>query len=110
MRAGSSWSRKKPMVIVGCLHSMSRLERNVNLTAVFLPPLAIVCAIPLLWGRLLGTTDVFIAVGMYLVVGFGVTIGSHRLLTHRAFATHRWLERGLALAGALSVQGSPSDW
>src|SRR4051812_12256966 len=89
---------------------MSRLERNVNLTAVFLPPLAIVCAIPLLWGRLLGPTDVFIAVGLYFVAGFGVTIGYHRLLTHRAFATHRRLERALAFAGALSVQGSPSDW
>src|SRR3954465_2050533 len=89
---------------------MSRLERNVNLTAVFLPPLAIVCAVPLLCARLLGTTDVLIAVGMYLVAGFGVTIGYHRLLTHRAFATHRWLERALGVGGALSVQGSPGDW
>jgi stearoyl-CoA desaturase (delta-9 desaturase) len=89
---------------------MTRLERNVNLTAVLLPPLGIAVALPLLWGHLLGPSDVVVAVVMYMVTGFGITIGYHRLLTHRAFATHTVLERGLALAGALAVQGSPSDW
>jgi stearoyl-CoA desaturase (delta-9 desaturase) len=89
---------------------MTRLERNVNLTAVMLPPLGIAIAVPLLWGKLLGPSDVAIGVVLYLLMGFGVTIGYHRLLTHRAFATHRWLERALAVAGALSLQGSPGDW
>jgi stearoyl-CoA desaturase (delta-9 desaturase) len=89
---------------------MTRLERNVNLTAVFLPPLAIAIAVPLLWGSLLHTSDILIAVSMYLITGFGITVGYHRLLTHRALATHRGVERGLALAGALALQGSPSDW
>ncbi|MFL5822380.1 MAG: acyl-CoA desaturase [Solirubrobacteraceae bacterium] len=89
---------------------MTRLERNVNLTAVFLPPLAIAIAVPLLWGQLVGVTDVVIALVLYLITGFGITIGYHRLLTHRAFATHRVIERGFALAGAFSLQGSPSDW
>jgi stearoyl-CoA desaturase (Delta-9 desaturase) len=89
---------------------LSRLERNVNLAGVFLPPLVLVLAVPLLWGRLLSFDDLLIAVPLYLLTGFGVTIGYHRLLTHRAFATHRGLERALALAGSLSVQGSPADW
>lgn len=89
---------------------MSRLERNVNLTAVFAPLLLLAVSIPLLWGRLVNTTDLLIAAGLYLLTGFGVTLGYHRLLTHRAFATHRPIERALALAGALSVQGSPADW
>ena len=89
---------------------MTRLERNVNLTAVMLPPLGIAIAVPLLWGKLLGPSDVAIGIALYLLVGFGVTVGYHRLLTHRAFATYRWLERALAVAGALSLQGSPGDW
>jgi stearoyl-CoA desaturase (delta-9 desaturase) len=89
---------------------MTRLERNVNLTAVFLPPLGIAIAIPLLWGKILGPTDLAIAVVMYLMSGFGITIGYHRLLTHRAFATHPTIQRGLALAGAMALQGSPPDW
>jgi stearoyl-CoA desaturase (Delta-9 desaturase) len=89
---------------------MTRLERNVNLTAVLLPPLALAVAIPLLWGSLIGPSDVAIAATMYLVAGFGITVGYHRLLTHRAFATHIAIERGLAFAGGLAVQGSPTDW
>jgi stearoyl-CoA desaturase (delta-9 desaturase) len=89
---------------------MSRFERNVNLTAVFAPVLALVIAVPLLWGRLVNSTDLAIAAGMYLVSGFGITIGYHRLLTHRAFATYKPIENALALGGALAVQGSPGDW
>ena len=89
---------------------MSRLERNANLTAVFAPVLLLTIALPLLWGRLVNATDILIAAGLYLFTGFGVTLGYHRLLTHRAFATHRVIERVLALAGAMSVQGSPADW
>jgi stearoyl-CoA desaturase (delta-9 desaturase) len=89
---------------------VSRLERNVNLTAVFLPPVAIAIAIPLLWGNLVGPTDLIIFAAMYLFTGFGITIGYHRLLTHRSFATHPVIERALALAGAYALQGSPLDW
>jgi stearoyl-CoA desaturase (delta-9 desaturase) len=89
---------------------MTRLERNVNLAAVFVPLLGIVVAVPLLWGDLLGPTDVAIAVVLYAITGFGITIGYHRLLTHRSFATHRWTEYAFATAGALALQGSPLDW
>jgi stearoyl-CoA desaturase (Delta-9 desaturase) len=89
---------------------MTRLERNVNLAAVFGPLLGIVVAVPLLWGDLLGPRDVAIAVGMYLLTGFGITIGYHRLLTHRSFATYKPLEYAFAAAGAMALQGSPLDW
>jgi len=39
-----------------------------------------------------------------------VTVGFHRLLTHRAFQTYPWLERTFAVMGSLSVQGSVMDW
>ena len=89
---------------------MTRLERNVNIGVVFLPPLIIVTAMVLLWGNLLGPTDLAIAAAMYLISGFGITLGYHRLLTHRSFATHRWIERSLAVGGSLALQGSPGDW
>src|SRR5436305_12938095 len=89
---------------------MTRLERNVNLAAVLIPPVGILIAVPLLWGRLLGPADVAIAVVLYLITGFGITIGYHRLLTHRSFQTHRGVEYALAAMGALALQGSPLDW
>ncbi|MFM7455676.1 MAG: acyl-CoA desaturase [Vulcanococcus sp.] len=40
----------------------------------------------------------------------GVTLGYHRLLSHRALRVPRWLERCLATCGALSCQHGPIDW
>ncbi|MBV8949063.1 MAG: fatty acid desaturase, partial [Solirubrobacterales bacterium] len=42
--------------------------------------------------------------------GMGITVGFHRLLTHRAFQTYPWLERGFAVIGSLAVEGSVLDW
>jgi stearoyl-CoA desaturase (delta-9 desaturase) len=97
-------------MLVSYRHAMTRLERNVNLAAVFVPIIGIAVAVPLLWGNLLGPTDVAIAVTLYLITGFGITIGYHRLLTHRSFQTHRATEYVFATMGALALQGSPLDW
>ncbi len=40
----------------------------------------------------------------------GVTLGYHRLLSHRAFRVPKWLERFFATCGALSCQHGPIDW
>jgi stearoyl-CoA desaturase (delta-9 desaturase) len=89
---------------------MSRTERYANLAAVIVPFLGFVAALLLLWNRFVGWTDVGILVGGYVVTGLGVTVGYHRLLTHRSFATHRWLAYGFALLGSMAVQGPIIDW
>ena len=40
----------------------------------------------------------------------GVTIGYHRLLTHRGFTCPRWLEHTFALLGVCNLQDSPARW
>ncbi len=40
----------------------------------------------------------------------GVTLGYHRLLSHRSFRVPHWLERIFATCGALSCQHGPIDW
>jgi stearoyl-CoA desaturase (delta-9 desaturase) len=47
---------------------------------------------------------------MYALSGFGVTVGFHRMLTHRAFATHPATRYVFAVLGSLSVQGPVIDW
>jgi fatty-acid desaturase len=42
--------------------------------------------------------------------GLGVTLGFHRLVTHRSFQTPRWLEYLLVLCGTLACQGGPIEW
>ena len=89
---------------------MTRLERNVNITAVVLPFLVAAVAVPLLWGRLLGTVDVIVFAVMYIVCGLGVTVGYHRMLTHRAFQAHRATRYVFAALGSMAIQGPVIEW
>jgi stearoyl-CoA desaturase (delta-9 desaturase) len=89
---------------------VTRAERTANLAGVVVPFAGILVAVVLLWNRAIDGIDLGIFAGMYLLTAIGVTVGFHRLLTHRAFATFPWLERTFAVLGSLSVQGSVLDW
>jgi stearoyl-CoA desaturase (delta-9 desaturase) len=47
---------------------------------------------------------------LYLLAGIGVTMGYHRLLTHRSFQTPRFVEYFLTVLGSLANQGGPLQW
>jgi stearoyl-CoA desaturase (delta-9 desaturase) len=89
---------------------MTRPERLANLLGVVVPLAGVITAIVLLWNRAVNAADLAILGSMYLITAMGITVGFHRLLTHRAFATHTWLERTFAVLGSLAVQGSVLDW
>ncbi|OIJ90589.1 acyl-CoA desaturase [Streptomyces sp. MUSC 14] len=74
------------------------------------PMICLVIAVPLAWGRGLSALDIGMAVVAYLVSGFGLTVGYHRLFTHRSFKARRGLRIALAVAGSLGVEGSPVQW
>jgi stearoyl-CoA desaturase (delta-9 desaturase) len=88
----------------------STKERVILGAFIAVPFLAILAAIPIAWGGWLGWRDVAIAVLMYVVAGHGVTVGFHRLFTHRSFKANRGLKIGLALAGSLAVEGPVIRW
>lgn len=46
----------------------------------------------------------------YLITGLGITVGFHRLLTHRSFKTPSFMLNILATAGSLAAQGGPLFW
>jgi stearoyl-CoA desaturase (delta-9 desaturase) len=90
---------------------MSPVHRYLNLSGVLLPLLGFVAAVVLLWGTdLVGWTDLALFAAFYVLTGYGVTLGFHRLLTHRSFQTHRWVEYALAIAGSMAVQGPVMTW
>ena len=89
---------------------MSRAQRYTNLAAVVIPFIALIAALVLLWNKAVGWTDLAILAGMYIVTALGVTVGFHRLLTHRAFQTHKPVQYALAAAGSMAVQGPVIDW
>jgi stearoyl-CoA desaturase (delta-9 desaturase) len=56
-------------------------------------------------GRTLSWLTVALAVAFYVVTAHGITIGYHRLLTHRSFKAARPLKIALAIAGSMAIQG-----
>jgi stearoyl-CoA desaturase (delta-9 desaturase) len=89
---------------------MTRVEKAVNLGAVILPFVATVVGAALLWNRLVRPADLAIAAAMYLLTAAGVTVGFHRLLTHRSFQTAKPLEYLFAVLGSMAVQGPTIAW
>jgi stearoyl-CoA desaturase (delta-9 desaturase) len=89
---------------------MTRAQRAANLIAVFLPFAAFVAAVVLFWDRWVDASDLVAFALMYAIAGFGVTVGFHRLLTHRSFQTYRPVEYAFAAAGSMAVQGPVIDW
>jgi stearoyl-CoA desaturase (Delta-9 desaturase) len=89
---------------------MTRTERIANLAGVVVPFAGVLAAIVLLWNRAVNWTDLGILAAMYMITAVGITVGFHRLLTHRAFQTYPWLERMFAVMGSLAVEGSVLDW
>ncbi|MGO9976925.1 MAG: acyl-CoA desaturase [Solirubrobacteraceae bacterium] len=89
---------------------MSRAHKIVNLIGVVAPPLGLVVAIVLLWHRAVGPLALALLIGSYLLTGLGVTLGFHRLFTHRAFQTSKPVRVVLAIFGSMAVEGSVITW
>jgi stearoyl-CoA desaturase (delta-9 desaturase) len=89
---------------------MTQAQRIGNVIGVVVPFLGVLAAIVLLWNQAVDAIDLAILAVTYILVGFGVTVGYHRLLTHGAFQTHRTVRYVFAILGSMSVQGSVLDW
>jgi stearoyl-CoA desaturase (delta-9 desaturase) len=56
-------------------------------------------------------TNLLVAVALYGIAGgFGISMGYHRLHTHRGFKTYKWFEYFLAICGTLTLEGGPIFW
>jgi stearoyl-CoA desaturase (delta-9 desaturase) len=63
-----------------------------------------------LWNEALHWSDIAVFLICYVLTGFGVTIGFHRHLTHRAFKAKRWVRGGLAILGSAAIEGPVISW
>jgi stearoyl-CoA desaturase (delta-9 desaturase) len=89
---------------------MTRLQRWGNLLAVVIPLVAFVVAIILLWNRLVGWHDLVLLGVLYVLTGLGITVGFHRMLTHRSFQTSKPMEYLLAVLGSMAIEGPVTQW
>jgi stearoyl-CoA desaturase (Delta-9 desaturase) len=90
--------------------AVSRAHRIFNLVGVVVPFMGLLVAIVLLWNRAVDGIDLAVLFGGYVLIGLGVTVGYHRLLTHRSFQTYKPVEYVFAILGSMSIQGSVITW
>jgi stearoyl-CoA desaturase (Delta-9 desaturase) len=80
------------------------------MVGVVLPFLGLIAAIGLLWHTWVGWTDLTLLAVGYVLTGVGVTVGYHRLFTHRAFQTKQWVRWTFAVLGSMAVEGPVLTW
>jgi stearoyl-CoA desaturase (Delta-9 desaturase) len=89
---------------------VSRAHKAGNLLGIVLPPLGLLIAIALMWERWVGFPELGLLTVGYLLTGVGITVGFHRLFTHRAFQTYRWVRYTFAILGSMAVEGPVLRW
>ncbi|HLQ31001.1 MAG TPA: acyl-CoA desaturase [Ktedonobacteraceae bacterium] len=86
------------------------LYKAIVLLVVIMPLLATIFAIWLLWQRAVNWTDLILLATMYTLIAFGVTVGYHRMLTHRSFKPHPVVKFILLVLGSMAWEGSALQW
>jgi len=90
------------------------IDRRRSLTAAIvmvIPALGTIAAACLAAIHPIRTSDLLLfAVMMSITIGLGITVGYHRLFTHRSFESPPVVRFLLATAGAMAFQGPPLYW
>ncbi len=62
------------------------------------------------WNWALHWSDIFVFVIVYVLTGLGITVGFHRLLTHRSFKTSPAIRGIFAALGSAAIEGPVISW
>ncbi len=85
-------------------------ERIAVFSIIVLPLAGVLAAMALLWGTSFRPVHLVLLIVGYLLTGFGVTIGYHRLFTHRSFSTGPIVTAILGVLAGMAMQGPILEW
>jgi stearoyl-CoA desaturase (Delta-9 desaturase) len=85
-------------------------DRLITGTVTVVPVLCLFIVGWQVWGQWLGWNDIFAFLIMYVLTGLGVTVGFHRLLTHRSFKTKPAVKGVLTVLGSAAIEGPAISW
>jgi stearoyl-CoA desaturase (Delta-9 desaturase) len=86
------------------------LDRFLTGTVSIVPFLALGVVGWQVWASLLHWSDIAVFGILYMLTGLGVTVGFHRLFTHRSFATSSALRAVFAALGSVAIEGPVISW
>jgi stearoyl-CoA desaturase (delta-9 desaturase) len=85
-------------------------DRIMTGTVTVVPFLALGVVAWQVWAELLHWSDIAVFAILYVATALSVTVGFHRLFTHRSFATTRWMRGLLAAMGSAAIEGPVISW
>jgi stearoyl-CoA desaturase (delta-9 desaturase) len=85
-------------------------DRIVTGLVTVVPVLGLLLAGWQLWGNALGVNDLIVFAVMYVATGLGITVGFHRLFTHRSFKATKGVRGTLAILGSVAIEGPIISW
>ena len=91
-------------------HEISLGLRTINLVTIIVPFVATIAAMFTLWGHGFNMVQLSILGVGYALTVLGVTVGFHRLFTHKSFETSRFMRAVFAILGCMSVEGPLLKW
>jgi len=86
------------------------LDRIITGLVTVVPILLLGLAAWQAWSEALRWSDLAVLGLLYVLTALGITVGFHRLLTHRSFATKPWLRGVFAALGSAAIEGPAISW
>lgn len=86
------------------------LDRTLTGLITGIPIAAFFVAVWQLWGGLLRWHDVVVFAIVYFFSATGITIGFHRMLTHRSFKSGPAVRGFFAICGSIAIEGPVISW
>jgi len=87
-------------------------RRVINTITLTLPRIGFIVAIAAViwWEKGVTPLDIALLVGFYILTILGVSVGYHRLFSHKAFKTGPILKALIGIAACISTQGTIASW
>jgi stearoyl-CoA desaturase (Delta-9 desaturase) len=86
------------------------LDRLANVVVTVVPVVLLGVAVWMAWGGMLHWQDLVVLAVSYVLTVAGITVGYHRLFTHRSFKTSGPLRAVFAVLGSAAVEGPVIEW
>ena len=90
--------------------SNEALDRFLTGTVTVVPFVALLVVAWQVWANLLFWSDLIVFTIMYVITGLGVTVGFHRLFTHRSFKAGNGTRATFAVMGSMAIEGPIISW
>jgi stearoyl-CoA desaturase (delta-9 desaturase) len=97
-------------IAMGAAPRYSTLDRIANIVVTVAPIPLLAWAAWRAWGGSLHWQDLLVLAITYTLTGLGITVGFHRLFTHRSFKTGSPMRLLLAVLGSAAVEGPVIEW